>query len=202
MNNVLLLASKSVSRQRLLAEAAIPFVQIEQEADEAACDWSLKLPEVVRSIALHKMASVILPSPEVAQELFVLTADTLTQDHTGLLLGKPTSLEDAHKKLDAVAQSRVVVGTSFCLDKKVFKFGAWQTADRIERFVHAECRFDVPEFYRKAYFEHTHALQASAAMHIDGYGAQFLSSIDGSYTTVLGLPMLELREALEEIEFF
>lgn len=202
MNNVLLFASQSASRQRLLAEAALSFVQIEQLADESACDWSLSLSEVVRSIALHKMKSVVLPSAEHCKEIFVLTADTLTQDAQGVLLGKPTSLQDAHTKLDAVAKAPVTVGTAFCLDKKIYKFGSWQTADRIERFITATCKFEVPHFYREAYFKHTHALNASAAMHIDGYGAQFFEWIDGSYTTVLGLPMFELREALEKIGFF
>ena len=51
MNNTLLLASKSQSRQRLLRDARIPFAIIEQEADESKCDWALPLEQVVQSIA-------------------------------------------------------------------------------------------------------------------------------------------------------
>ena len=45
-------------------------------------------------------------------------------------------------------------------------------------------------------------MQASNAIAIEGCGGQFLQWVRGSYTTIVGLPMFELREALEEIGFY
>ena len=59
--NVLYFGSKSQSRRMLLEESQIPFVVVGQDANESECDWGLPLPQLVLSIALHKMDHVILP---------------------------------------------------------------------------------------------------------------------------------------------
>ena len=38
-------------------------------------------------------------------------------------------------------------------------------------------------------------------MAIEGVGSQFVKSIDGSYTAIVGLPLFELRTALLELGF-
>lgn len=202
MNNILLLASKSKSRRLLLAHAAISYVLLDQEADEAACDWGMPLQKLVESIAVHKMAQVIMPNVKEGQELFVLTADTLTQNAQGAILGKPTSREDARNMITSLRQGSARVGTAFCLDKKIYKFNEWQVVDRKLVFVEARCDFKVPEHWIDRYLTHSPALHCSGSMAIDDYGAQFLQTLDGSYTTILGLPMCELRGNLELLGFY
>lgn len=202
MKNILLLASKSKSRRFLLAQAGIPYVLLEQEADEAACDWGLPLQKLVESIALHKMAQIIMPNVQEGQELFVLTADTLTQNSQGTILGKPISRIHALEMIRSLREGNARVGTAFCLDKKLFKFNAWQTVDRKLMYVESRCNFKVPEHWIDGYLKHSHALYCSGSMAIDEYGAQFLKDLNGSYTTILGLPMSELRKSLELIGFY
>ena len=55
MNNLLLLASKSQSRQKLLEESKIQFRLIEQNLDESKFDFSLPLQKLVETIATQKM---------------------------------------------------------------------------------------------------------------------------------------------------
>lgn len=199
--NILLLASQSRSRRNLLSEAEISFVQLEQYADEKACDWTLPLPQLVTSIAKHKMEQIIMPSGNEGKELYVLTADTLTESCDGQILGKPESREHAYEMVRLV-RSGARVGTAFCLDKKVYKYETWQTCERIIEFVEARCVFDVPERSIKSYLDNSSALSCSGTIMLDGYGVQFFKSLQGSYTTILGLPMVELRNALEKIGFF
>ncbi len=202
MNNILLLASKSKSRRLLLAQAAIPYVLLDQEADEAQCDWGMPLQKLVESIAVHKIAQVIMPNVKEGQELFVLTADTLTQNAQGAILGKPISRDHAHEMINSLRVGSARVGTAFCLDKKIYKFNEWQIIDRKLVFVEATCNFKVPAPWIDRYLEYSHALQCSGSMAIDDYGAQFLQSLSGSYTTILGLPMCQLRENLEILGFY
>ncbi len=199
--NILLLASQSRSRRNLLSEAEIPFVQLDQYADEKACDWTLPLPHLVSSIAKHKMEQIIMPVGSNGKELFVVTADTLTESLQGEILGKPESREHAYAMLRSVS-SGARVGTAFCLEKKVYRFEKWQTQEQIIEFVEARCVFSVPENTFDAYLANSPALTCSGAFALEGFGAQFFKSIDGSYTTILGLPMVELRKALEKIGFF
>lgn len=201
MHNILLLASQSKSRRLLLAQSAIPFVLLEQEANEKECDWSLPLPALVESIAKHKMEQVMLPVGVEGKTIFVLTADTLTQDVQGNILGKPESREHAIAMLRAVrAGSREA--TAFCLDKKIYRGDTWHIQERTVRYVESECFFNVPDAWIDRYLDNTYALQCSGSIELEGYGAQFLQSVHGSYTTILGLPLCELREALEKLGFF
>lgn len=199
--NILLLASQSRARRNLLSEAEIPFVQIEQSADENACDWNLPLQKLVISIAKHKMGQVLMPLGSKDKELYVLTADTLTEDRQGAVLGKPKNREHAMNMLRSV-RAGARTGTAFCLEKKVYRFEQWQTAEQIIKYVEAQCVFSVPEDRLNDYIDNSPALSCSGAFTLEGYGAQFFKSIDGSYTTISGLPICELRKALEKIGFF
>lgn len=200
-NNVLLLGSKSQSRQTLLHQAAIPFMLVEQDADETLCDWGLPLQKVVESIAIHKMEHAVLPIGKEGERCFVLTADTLSVDKMGVIHGKPTDKDDAIAKIKA-ARGGMRTGTAFCLDRKIFTNGSWVVDKRILQFVEAQYDFDVPDSWIEQYLEKSFGLQCSGAIAIEEYGGLFLKMVNGSYTTIVGLPLFQVREALEEIGFF
>lgn len=195
------LASGSYARRMLLADMQIPFEVLTQNADESKCDWGLGMPQTVRTIATYKMHHVIMPQAIEGEVCFVLTADTLCLDHEGNLQGKPADYADAVSKIKA-SRGGVKAGTAFCLDKKIFKHGVWQTEQRIERYVEAYFEFEVPDHVIDEYIAKSRCLETAGAIVIEGYGFQFLKRIDGSFTTILGLPLFELRQALEELSYF
>lgn len=202
MKNILILGSKSESRRALLDNAKIPYQIASQNADETKCDWALPLQKVVESIAIFKMEHVVLPTGKEGDICFVLTADTLSQDCNGTIHGKPADRDDAIRMLRAAAAGRNSCGTAFCLDKKTYKNGAWQLEKRILQYIVAQYDFVIPENWILRYLALGHGDDAAGAIRIEEYGSQFLKSVDGSYTTIVGLPMFELRQALEEIGFF
>ncbi len=132
--NTLYLASSSQSRQMLLKQAEIPFVVIPQYADEATCDWGLPLEQLVRSISLYKMEHAQLPEGKEGHTIFVLTADTLSQNNGSQIEGKPIDREDAIRKIKA-ARNGTRLCSAFCLDKKQFQNGTWKMIDRIQEVV-------------------------------------------------------------------
>lgn len=200
-SNILLLASSSASRQQLLRDAQIPFKLVTQTADETKCDWNLPLHEVVAHIARYKMDHVQLPQGNDGDICYVVTADTLSVDSAGAISGKPTDRVDAIEKIKA-ARNGMRTGTAFCLDKKIYRTGAWNVDTRIERYVEARYQFIIPDQWLEIYLEKSLGLACSGAIAIEGYGGLFLQSVEGSYTTIVGLPLYELREALEEVGFF
>ncbi len=198
----LLLGSQSPSRQQLLSEAQIPFTRIDQRADESQCDWGLPLAQVVASIAQHKMNHVILPDgTQEGEHCFVLTADTLSQDLDGTIQGKPVDRADAVAKIKK-ARDGSRLCTAFCLDKRVWHNGAWEVAQRIEQAVHAQYQFVIPDEWINIYLDTSIGLKTAGAIAIEGYGAQFLRIADGAHSAIIGLPMFELREALQTVGFF
>ncbi len=201
MKNILYLASQSLSRQQLLREVQIPFELVSQTADEAACDWGLPLHKLVASIALYKMEHADLSGIDREKEIFVLTADTLSQDANGAIQGKPKDRADAIEKIKE-ARGGTRLCTGFCLDKKAWKNGGWQTVDRIEQVVHASYKFIIPDEWIETYLEKSPGLNCSNAIAVEQYGGQFLKEVQGSYSAIVGLPLYEVREALEKLGFF
>jgi len=202
MQNILHLASKSSSRRFLLTQVKIPFTLIDQSADELACDWGLPIEQVTLTIARSKMAHAVLPDGSEGARIYVLTADTLVQDMAGRIHGKPIDIEDARNKVQAL-QPRVRVATSYCLHRYAFSKGAWHVQDIRERCVVAECEMCIPLAWVERYFENEPlGLNAAGAMAIEAYGMQFVRAINGSYSTIMGLPLFELREDLEALHFF
>ena len=121
MKSKLYLASKSQARYQLLQEARIPFVVIEQDADESQCDWSLPFEQLVTSIAVYKMHHVCLPQAEEGECIFILTADTLVRDREGLIHGKPVDYADAIKKIKKLRHG-AEISSAFCLHKKMYQY--------------------------------------------------------------------------------
>lgn len=201
MNHILYLASQSPSRQQLLKEAKIPFKLLSQSADEQACDWGLPLDRLVATIALHKMNHVLLPAGKQEDIIFVLTADTLSQDKNGAIQGKPKNTADAIEKIKN-AREGTRLCTAFYLDKKQFRNGAWQLIQREHHVIAAEYHFIVPDAWIERYIQNTISLEVSNAIAVELYGTQFLKDVRGSYSTIVGLPMFEVRESLEKLGFF
>ena len=201
MKNILYLASKSPSRKKLLERAGIAFEILEQDADESQCDWGMPLRQVVESIAVHKMKHVIMPQGIQEQIAFVLTADTLSIDTTGAISGKPADMQDAIAKIKAARGGMNRCGTAYCVEKKIFKDGSWQMLKQVIGYAEATYEFEVPDEYIVSYIERSGALEAAGAIKIED-GPQFLKSVNGSYTAIIGLPMYELRVTLTQLGFF
>ncbi len=200
--NKLLLASASASRKLLLQQSQIPFLVIGHNADEESCDWKKSLEQLVSSIAIAKMDHALLPHGNENEIIFVLSADSLCQDSRGIIHGKPVDKDDAIFKIKAL-RGTGRNSTAFCLDKKKSISGSWVLQERITQTVTAHYEFDMPDQWIEHYLHVVPTyLDLSGGVSIEGFGAQFLKSINGSYSTILGLPLFELRESLEKIGFF
>ena len=201
-SHTLLLASGSASRKMLLEQMQIPFQVIAQSADESACDWGLRFQQLLISIAIAKMDHAQLPQGAEGDEIFVLTADSMCQDKQGVIHGKPIDKADAIAKIKALRQGGVV-GSAFCLDRKKFENNEWTIKARIAKYVETSYVFDMPDEWIERYFElFPDYLHVAGGVSVEGYGQQFLKSINGSYTCLIGLPLFELRQSLQEIGFF
>jgi len=200
-HHTLLLASKSPSRHMLLQLARIPFAVIGQDADETSCDWTLPLQDVVTQIALFKMKHAVVPLGTQGQTVYVLTADTLTQGADGTIYGKPVDREDAKRMLKQT-QTGSRVATAFCLEKRKWLDGAWVTQQQVLECVTAAYVFNVPDELLDYYLDNSPGVGCANATAVEGFGLQFLESVNGSYTAIIGLPLFELRIALKTIGFF
>ncbi|MBP6892611.1 Maf family protein [Candidatus Babeliales bacterium] len=200
MKHILYLASGSAGRKKLLIEAQIPFELISHTADETQCDLLQPIDVVVKHLAQLKMKYVQLPVGREEQVVFVLTADTLTLNSTGKLMGKPVDRDDAVAMISD--QNPTLTGTAFCLEKKEFKDGIWYTQQQIIDYDQAWCTVQIPQNALELYLSKIPYLMVSGAISIQGFGEQFVSEIRGNYSSIIGMPMYKLRDALQKMNFF
>jgi septum formation protein len=203
--NTLLLASQSASRRRLLDIAQIPYLLYTHAIDErAACSWQLPIDELVISLARHKMGAISYANIAVPENhvLFVLTADTLTQDVHGVIHGKPTSYEEARRMLHVFRNNQARIATGFRIERRIWREGAWNIDKFHEEAVEGTCLFSVPEHSVDEYLNKVPALSCAGGMEIEGYGMQFVKYTTGSYSAIMGLPLFEVRQALFSLGFY
>lgn len=202
MKNILYLASQSPSRKKLIEKMGIPFQVFSQSADEQVCDWTLPLEQLVQTIAIHKMDSLYFSGLSDKNTIWVVTADTLGADQHGEIYGKPRNYEDAVNQIKKQRNQWVRVATSFCLERKSYKEPAWYTEKRIVQTVVSQIYFSLQDSEIDSYIKASGALECAGSITIDGFGAQFLKEIKGSYSSVIGLPLFEMRQALNTLGFF
>ena len=202
MSHVLYIASNSASRKRLLEEAGIPFLVIHQDADERSITTNQPFSDIVMQIAKLKMRHAQIPAGKQEGDIcFVLTADTLGLTKTGRVLCKPVDRHDAVNMLRD-ARPGTLTATGFCLRKMQWQNGAWVVLQQVLDYDQAESIFDVPDIFIDFYLDAIPFLSVTGAVSIEGVGGQFLQSVDGSYETIVGLPMFKIRQALFDCGFY
>ena len=200
--HTLLLASQSQSRHMLLRDAGIPFHTIGHSADESQCDMTGSLYDVVFRIAYTKIEHIHIPETYTGDTAFVLSADTMSVDSHGTMHGKPKDYADAVAKIKAIRDGSTVC-TGFCIRKFERDGNTWRIADEHSGVVSAETVFYVPDAWIDQYLtDHPIAMVANGAVAVEGYGLQFLKRLNGSFTTVVGLPLFEIRHALTDLGFY
>lgn len=202
MAHVLYLASNSVSRKNLLEQAKIPCQIIQQTADEEQVSREQSFEQIVMQIAKLKMMHAVLPDGQEHGELaFVLTADTMGLTASNRLLGKPKDRSDAISMLKACQQGPQTTKTGFCIRKLEWKNHKWYVLAEILDVDSSSLLFDVPDPLIDFYLDNIPFMEVSGAVSIEQFGGQFCKSINGSYESIIGLPMYTIRQALLSMEF-
>jgi len=189
----------------LLYEAGITYKLLSHQSDEDVDALGLAFFQHVLAIAQHKMDHLTLPeySSETGDYLFVLTADSLVRaTKNNQLLGKPGTIENAKKMLRIIRDQVVEVATGCCLEKKTWDGSRWKTDDFKHWVTEALVEFIVDDSSIDLYLEKApEALHSCGGGVVEGYGQNFFKSIQGSYSAVKGLPIFELRQALNQMNF-
>jgi septum formation protein len=180
---LLILASKSPRRKKLLTEAGIAYQTIPSRVKEVS---SFRRPAlIVRELAYKKAVSVAQEHPSRP----VLGSDTLVFCK-GQVLGKPKHKKDALRLLSLQNGSWQTVHTGVSLiwiEKGVFLAGGESTRCRAR----ALTRQELAEMSKK----HLDKAGAYAVQDTDDI---FISKMEGRFDTVVGLSMNLVRKFLKK----
>lgn len=171
----LVLASGSPRRRHWMEALRIPFElqapQVDETPllDEEPRDLVLRLAELKAEVVARRNPG-----------RWILAADTtVAVDHH--TLNKPVDVEDAVRMLGLIQGRKHQVHTGFCLQKN----------DEIHSFVDtAEVLFrPMTETQIRWYVGTREPMDKAGAYAIQGIGALFIERVEGSFSTVMGLPV-------------
>lgn len=180
----LILASASPRRRTLLQDLGLEFEIIEAQVEETPFAGERAEDFVLRA-ACDKAGAV--SSGNGAS--WVLGADTVVV-HGGRILGKPVDAGDALSMLLTLAGHKHLVHTGFCLENVAEQVS-------VSRLVTTEvCFSSFSKEIAAAYVATGEPLDKAGAYGIQGCGGVLVEKINGSYSNVVGLPLVEVIEEL------
>lgn len=184
----LILASGSPRRRKFLTDLGLAFTVASADLDETIHPGELP-GELVCRLAAEKAATVAVDHPEA----WVIGADTVVVLGREIL-GKPVDPAEALAMLKRLAGRTHEVWTGVSILR-------WQDRSCRTFAVCTEVTFaEVAESVLAAYVATGEPLDKAGAYGIQGQGVFLVSSINGSYSNVVGLPLPELLGQLLDLE--
>ena len=189
----LVLASSSPRRSELLSQIGVSFDVLSTDIDETPVAGEQASTYVVRMAREKVLACIALQQD--TQAFTIVGADTsvIVDDN---ILGKPADYKEAKEMLLSLSGRVHQVMTSICV--AVCNDGInTESPDITTRLVTTDVKFKpLNETQIKAYWSSGEPRDKAGAYGIQGFGAVFVESINGSYSAVVGLPLAEVAELL------
>ncbi|MEO6697922.1 MAG: nucleoside triphosphate pyrophosphatase [Paraperlucidibaca sp.] len=185
----LLLASSSPRRLALLRQIHLMPAMLPVDIDESV--MADELPEdYVRRLALAKAQAGQARAGDA--EAWVLAADT-TVVAGGQILGKPTSFADAQRIWALLPAPDHCVYTAIAV-----MHGKYIEVEVVSTRVEF---LPIPEADQIAYWDSDEPKDKAGAYAVQGRAAQYVKSLHGSYTNVVGLPLAETVALLRRANY-
>ena len=195
MSNKIILASKSKVRKEILDKHNISCDVKPSYVDEDVVKESLinelASPEIIsKNLAELKANKVSLSQ----KDLMVLGADSVI-DLNGELISKPESREEALTILKKLNGKKHNLISSVCISKNGSMI--WNYTDKAELTMKNFSEEDLENYLSKISDE---ALYAYNVYQIEGEGRSLFSNIVGDKNSIMGLPVLKIKEYLSNYQ--
>lgn len=179
----LILASASPRRQAFMATLGVDFAVFSPDIDETPLEHEPPADLVRRLSQLKAGAAAGARAGSV-----VVAADTVVV-LDGEILGKPRDREDAFRMLKKLSGRTHEVITGFTVQ---------EGARRVTECVRTEVTFAaLDDELIRAYVACGESDDKSGSYAVQGLAAMFVLSVNGSVSSVVGLPICQVRQILE-----
>jgi len=183
------LASQSPRRRELLQGIGLAVTVIGSDFDEKAESWDRDPATLALDFARRKASAAQPGGPPI-----VIAADTIVEID-GQILGKPDDATHAAWMLRKLSGREHMVHTGFA----VIDRAAQQQRNGVEA---TRVRFlPLSEAQIAGYVSTGDPLDKAGAYGIQGRGGLLVSSIDGDFYTVMGLPLARVGVALAQLGY-
>lgn len=178
-----ILASQSPRRRELLSQLGYQFNCMPADIDECILDDELPTNYVQR---LAKQKALYIAKNQLDTTI-VLGSDTCVVSHEQIL-GKPSTLEECIRYLTLLQGSSHQVHTSVAVVQGAL-------IESVVVSTQVEFR-PITEHEMVNYWRTGEPRDKAGSYGVQGIGGQFVKRIEGSYTAVVGLPLLETTQLL------
>jgi septum formation protein len=192
MMKQLILASQSPRRKMLLEQLGYKFSTLVADIDESVCDHESAKNYVLRLAQEKALAIFHTLAPEQQKQSLVLGADTCVVID-GIILGKPANEAECVETLLRLANNQHQVLTAIA----VVGYSASNIPNVSSKTVVTQVQFKVLTVSEiKRYWQTGEPCDKAGSYAIQGIGGQFVTTINGSYSAVVGLPLYETAQLL------
>jgi septum formation protein len=192
MLNKIILASKSKIRKKILDRHNLQCEVKPSNIDEDVVKKSLISEQVSPEIISKNLAELKANKISLGQkDTYVLGADSVI-DLEGELISKPDNRDEALIILKKLNGKKHYLISSVCISKNGSMI--WNYTDKAELIMKDFSEEDLKIYLSKISDE---ALYAYNVYQIEGEGRNLFSSIKGDEDTIMGLPVLKIKEYLK-----
>ena len=186
----IILASSSPRRKELLEQVGLKFEIFSPDIDESVCIGE-SADHYVQRLAQQKAQAILAQFPDA----IVIAADTsLVLDHK--IIGKPESKQHAFEIWTELSDRQHDVLSGVCVLSSECDPNTIQSV-----VVRTQVHFQkLSQLDMEQYWATGEPIGKAGAYAIQGYAAQFIPRIEGSYSNVVGLPLYETLQLLKNID--
>ncbi len=202
---MLILASASQSRKKLLENCQIKFIQISSNFDETSIkeknifNLALELSFQKANSLSENIQNTILPEEFNHGPLEILGCDSIFE-FKGEAYGKPADKEEAFtrwKKMSGefgfLHTGHTLIIGNFDLTSNMFNI-----TETIKKTVSSRVYFSLLEDWEiKSYVNSLEPLHCAGGFALEGIGGKYIEKIEGCFSNVMGLSLPWLRKNLE-----
>ena len=201
---MLILASASQSRKKLLENCQIEFLQISSNFDESLIKDE-NTPNLALELSFQKAHSLsqniqktLLPEEFNYGLLEILGCDSIFE-FKGKAFGKPSNKEEAFNRWKKMSGEfgflhtghTLIIG-NFDSTSKIFKI-----TEIIKKTVSSRVYFsNLEDWEIKSYVDTNEPLYCAGGFALEGIGGKYIEKIEGCFSNVMGLSLPWLRENL------
>jgi len=203
---VLILASTSQSRKKLLENCQIEFIQISSNFDETTIqekniiNLALELSFQKANSLSENIQKITLPEEFNYGPLKILGCDSIFE-FNGEAYGKPPDKEEAFmrwKKMSGefgfLHTGHTLINGNFDSTSKIFKI-----AEIIKKTISSRVYFSKLEDWEiRSYVDSNEPLYCAGGFALEGIGGKYIEKIEGCFSNVMGLSLPWLRKNLNK----
>ena len=201
---MLILASSSQSRKKLLEKSGIDFIQISSNFDESLIKEK-DISNLALELSFQKAKSLVLNIKEIElpekfnyNSVEILGCDSIFE-FKGRAFGKPSDKEEAYRRWSRMSGEFGSLHTGHTLLISTFDSTTkvLRVIKKFQKTVSSKVYFSKLENKEiKSYVDSKEPLYCAGGFALEGIGGKYIEKIDGCFSNVMGLSLPWLRKNL------